>query len=153
MNNVIAFVLPGIMYFWVLFVGQGPMQEVIFDKEGNILPRILASPVTLPQFIMAKMLRCFIICTLAMILLIGFSRVVFGVMWGNPLLLAVAIAACGISMVGLLSAIYSLARTREQARTLSTTILLGMAMVGGGMFPFEKTSPCAAWPAANRSPT
>jgi len=137
MNEVIAFILPGMMYFWVLFIGQGPMQEVIFDREGNILPRILASPVTLPQFILAKMLRCFIICGLAMVLLVVFSRMVYGVTWGNPLLLAVAIIACALSMTGLLAAIYSLARTREQARTLSSTILLGMAMVGGGMFPFE----------------
>jgi ABC-2 type transport system permease protein len=57
--------------------------------------------------------------------------------WGNPLVLSVVIAACALSMTGLLAFTYSLARTREQANVMSSVVLLVFALVGGGMFPFE----------------
>jgi ABC-2 type transport system permease protein len=61
----------------------------------------------------------------------------FGIHWGNPVLVAVVITACALSMTGLLALIYSLARTREQANVMSSIILLVLAMVGGSMFPYE----------------
>jgi ABC-2 type transport system permease protein len=47
------------------------------------------------------------------------------------------IAACALSMTGLLALIYSLASTREQANVMSSIILLVLAMLGGSMFPYE----------------
>jgi len=137
MNEFLLILLPGMMYFWVLFIGQGPMQEVLQDKDNHILPRILASPVTLRQFVFSKMLRCFLLCSLALLLLVLLSALLFGMRWGNPAVLALVIAACALSMTGLLALIYSLARTREQANVMSSVVLLVLAMVGGSMFPYE----------------
>jgi linearmycin/streptolysin S transport system permease protein len=137
MNEFLLILLPGTMYFWVLFIGQGPMQEVLQDKDNHILPRILAAPVTLRQFVLSKMLRCFLLCALALLLLVLVSALLFGIHWGNPPMVAVVIAACALSMTGLLALVYSLARTREQANVMSSLILLVFAMVGGSMFPYE----------------
>jgi ABC-2 type transport system permease protein len=137
MSDLLLILLPGTMYFWVLFIGQGPMQEVLQDRDNHILPRILAAPVTVRQFVLAKMLRCFLLCSLALALLVVVSALLFKIRWGDPLLLAATIAACSLSMTGLLALIYSLARTREQANVMSSVILLVLAMVGGSMFPFE----------------
>ena len=137
MNEFLLIILPGTMYFWVLFIGQGPMQEVLQDKDNHTLPRILAAPVTLPQFVLSKMLRCFLLCGLALLLLVLLSALLFGIHWGNPAAVAVVIAACAFSMTGLLALIYSLARTREQANVMSSVALLVLAMVGGSMFPYE----------------
>ena len=137
MNDFLLIILPGTMYFWVLFIGQGPMQEVLQDKDNHVLSRILAAPVTLHQFVLSKMLRCFLLCGMALLLLVLLTALLFGIHWGNPLVVAVVIAACALSMTGLLALIYSLARTREQANVMSSVILLVLAMVGGSMFPFE----------------
>jgi ABC-2 type transport system permease protein len=137
MNEFLLLLLPGMMYFWVLFIGQGPMQEVLQDKDNHILPRILAAPVTLPQFVLSKMLRCFLLCGLSLLLLVLLTALLFGLHWGNPVLVAVVITACALSMTGLLALIYSLARTREQANVMSSIILLVLAMLGGSMFPYE----------------
>jgi len=137
MSEFLLILLPGMMYFWVLFIGQGPLQEVLQEKENQILPRLLAAPVTLLQFVLAKMLRCFVLCALALLLLVLCSALLFGMKWGNPLVLSVVIAACALSMTGLLAFTYSLARTREQANVMSSVVLLVFALVGGGMFPFE----------------
>lgn len=137
MSDVLLVLLPGAMYFWILFIGQGAMQEVLQEKESRVLPRILACPVTPGQYVLSKMLRCFVLCSLAAILLLVSSALLFGLKWGNPLKLAVAMAAWGVSMTGLLALIFALAHTKEQANVLSPLVLLVCAMLGGSMFPYE----------------
>jgi ABC-2 type transport system permease protein len=93
--------------------------------------------VTPGQYVLSKMLRCFLLCSLAAILLLVSSALMFGVKWGNSFMLAAAVAAWAASMTGLLAMIYSLARTKEQANVLSPMVLLLFAMLGGSMFPYE----------------
>jgi ABC-2 type transport system permease protein len=136
-NEFLLFVLPGAMYFWILFIGQAPMQEILQEKEERILPRILACPVTLGQYVGAKMLRCFVLCSLATVLLIVTSALLFGVQWGPVPKLAVVVVIWSGSMTGLIALIHSLARTREQANVISPLVLMVFAMLGGSMFPYE----------------
>lgn len=137
MSDIVLMLLPGAMYFWVLFIGQGPFQEVLQEKQNLILPRLLASPVTPAQYVLAKMLRCLVLCSIALVLLLVASTVIFGIKWGNPIKLAGVVAMWAVSMMGMLSVIYALARTREQANVLSPLVLMLFAMLGGSMFPFE----------------
>lgn len=137
MNEFLLFVLPGAMYFWILFIGQGPLQEILQDKEQRILPRILACPVTLGQYVCAKMLRCFLLCCLATALLIIVSALLFGIKWGPAPKLALVVVIWSVSMTGLISLIHSLARTREQGHVISPLVLMVFAMLGGSMFPYE----------------
>jgi ABC-2 type transport system permease protein len=129
--------LIGAMYFWILFIGQAPLQEILQEKEQRILPRILACPVTLGEYLCAKMLRCFVLCSLATVLLIITSALLFGIKWGSAPKLAVVILIWSGSMTGLMALIYSLARTREQANVISPLVLMVFAMLGGSMFPYD----------------
>lgn len=137
MSDILLFLLPGSMYFWVLFVGQGSLQEVVQEQESRILTRVLACPVTTGQYILSKMLRCFILCSVVVVLLLITSGLLFGVRWGNPLKLGLVILFWSGSMTGLLSLIYALAASREQANVLSPVVLMIFAMLGGSMFPYE----------------
>jgi ABC-type multidrug transport system permease subunit len=137
MSDILLSLLPGAMYFWVLFIGQWPLQEVLQEKESRVLPRILACPVTPGQYVLAKLLRCFVLCTLAVILLLLASALLFGIHWGNPLELAGVVAVWAGSMTGLLAIVFSVARTKEQANVFSPLVLLACAMLGGSMFPYE----------------
>ena len=137
MSDILLLLLPGAMYFWILFIGQSPLQEVVQEEENRILSRVLACPVTPGEYVLAKLLRCFTLCSLTAVLLLVVSALLFGMHWGNPLKLLVVIMAWGVSMTGLLGLIYSVARTREQANVLSPLVLMVFAMLGGSMFPYE----------------
>jgi len=137
MSDILLLLLPGAMYFWILFIGQGPLQEVVQEEENRILSRVLACPVTPGEYVLSKLLRCFTLCSLTAILLLIVSRMLFGMHWGNPLELLAVIAAWGASMTGLLGLIYAVARTREQGNVLSPLVLMLFAMLGGSMFPYE----------------
>jgi ABC-2 type transport system permease protein len=137
MSDFLLILLPGAMYFWILFIGQGPMQEVLQEQESRVLPRILACPVTSGQYVLSKMLRCLTLCGLATVLLMVASALLLGIKWGNPLALALVVAAWAGSMTGLLALIFALARTKEQANVLSPLVLIAFAMLGGSMVPYE----------------
>ena len=137
MSDFLLILLPGAMYFWILFIGQGTMQEVLQEQESRVLPRILACPVTPGEYVLSKLLRCFVLCSLTAVLLLVASGLLFGVRWGNALKLAVAVVAWSGSMTGLLGLIFAFARTREQANVLSPMVLIVFAMLGGSMFPYE----------------
>jgi ABC-2 type transport system permease protein len=137
MSDILLILLPGAMYFWVLFIGQGPLQEILQEKESQVLPRILACPVTPSQYVLSKMLRCFVLCGIALVLLMVASALMFGIRWGNPLKLALVVAAWAFSMMGLLAVVYASVRTREQANVFSPLVLMVIAMLGGSMFPYE----------------
>ena len=74
MSDFLLILLPGAMYFWILFIGQGPMQEVLQEKESRVLPRILACPVTAGQYVLSKMLRCFRAVQPGSDVVVGFER-------------------------------------------------------------------------------
>ena len=137
MSDFLLILLPGMMYFWILFVGQGAMQEVLYEKDTRVLPRILSCPVTPTQYILSKMLRCWALCSITLVLLLMTSALLFGMKWGNPLLVLTVVVVWTLSMTGLLAVIYSVVRTREQASVLSPMVLLLCAMLGGSMFPYD----------------
>jgi ABC-2 type transport system permease protein len=141
MSDLLLILLPGAMYFWVLFAGQAPLQEILQEQESRVLPRLLACPLTTDQYLAAKMLRSFVICAVALGLLIVASRLLFGLHWGNPWKLVVVVTVWAGSMTGLLSCIYAATRTREQANVAAPLVLMFLAMLGGSMFPFENLPP------------
>ncbi len=140
-KDIFVFLFPGIMYFWVFFIGQGPMQEILNERDSRTLDRLLASPVSMIQFLLSKMVRCFLLCgSIQMVLLLASSFLV-GVRWGDLSLLALVIAACALSVTGLLAFIYCLAKTKEQAYSSSSGIVVIFGLLGGSFFPFEDFPP------------
>jgi len=136
-KEIFVFMFPGILYFWVFFIGQGPMQEILNERDTHTLHRMLASPVSLLQFLLSKMIRCFLLCGSIQLLLLLASAGLAGVWWGDPFLLVPVILACALSVTGLLAFIYTLAKTKEQAFSSSSGIAVVCALVGGSFFPFE----------------
>jgi len=136
-KEMFVFMFPGIMYFWVFFIGQGPMQEILNERDSHTLHRLLASPVSLLQFLLSKMLGCFLLCGSIQMLLLLASAGLAGVWWGDPFLLVPVILACALSVTGLLAVVYALAKTKEQAYSSSSGIVVVCAVLGGSFFPFE----------------
>jgi ABC-2 type transport system permease protein len=137
MKDIYVFMFPGIMYFWVFFIGQGPMQEILTERDDHTLQRIMGSPATLPVFLLSKMVRCFLLCGMIQALLLLVSAGLFGIGWGRPLHLFAVVVVCAFSVTGVLSLLYAVAKTRDQAFALSHTVVVVSGLVGGSFFPIE----------------
>ncbi len=140
-TEVFIYVFPGMMFFWLFFIGQSPMQEIVTEKDNNTLHRILSTPVTLNQFLISKLIRCFCLCFIIQVLLIVVSWLIFGVSWGNPFTRIFVIVVNNLAITGIMALIHSLGRTRDQSNAISTMVILMLALLGGGMFPFEEMPP------------
>lgn len=136
-KDVFIYMFPGIMYFWIFFFGQGPMKEVLDERAEHTLARLMASPVTLSQFLLSKMLRCLLLCVCLQWFLLAVSAVFFDVRWGHFGWVTLVSLISGFSTTGILSLLFALARSREQAHSLSIVVSVGCAIVGGSFMPFE----------------
>jgi ABC-2 type transport system permease protein len=136
-KNVFVFMFPGIMYFWIFFLGQIPMQEILDERDTHTLQRLLAAPVSLLLFLSSKMLRCFLLCGLIQMLLLAASALLAGVSWGNPVLLLPVVLAGAFAVTGLLAVVAALTKTKEQAYSLSSGIAVFCALLGGSFSSFH----------------
>ena len=141
MNEVFAIMFPPTMFLWVCFVGQGPLQDILAEKQAHTLSRALAAPVTPLQFLFSKFAHCLLLCTAVQAVLVLLTGFLFHVGWGAPILVAAVLVASSCSITGLLGATYSLAKTKEQANALSSGVLILCGLLGGGMVPFESLPP------------
>ncbi len=130
MKEIYIFMFPGIMYFWVFFIGQGPMQEILGERDRRTLQRMLASPLALSTFLLSKMVRCFLLCGSIQVLLLAVSAGLFGIGWGSPRLLLPVVLVCAFSMTGLLSFLYALAM--GLFGSVAAMLLLRRRMAHGG---------------------
>jgi ABC-type multidrug transport system permease subunit len=138
MTEVFVYMFPGMVYFWIFFIVQDPMLEILQEKEAHTLPRLLAAPVTVSQFLLSKMLRCFALASVVQALLFLVSAGLFDTRWGNPFLLLLVIVVCAFSVTGLLGGVYAMTTTKEQAGSLTYIVVILCAFVGGSFFPYDE---------------
>jgi ABC-2 type transport system permease protein len=144
-KNIFVSLFPGIMYFWVFFLGLIPMQEILDERDSHTLERLLAAPVGLCQFLISKMLRCFLLCALMQMLLLTASAFWAGVRWGNPFLLLPVVLAGAFAVTGLLAVVAALTKTKEQAYSLSSGLAVFCGLLGGSFFSLRNLPRPLQW--------
>lgn len=138
MTDVFEFVFPGLMLMWVCFISQGVYADIFVEFKANTLSRVLASGVSLRQFLLSKMLRCLVVCWICELLLILFTGLVFGVGWRNPPMLFVVLTSFNLLLIGLLSLIYAYVRSAEAANAIVVFLFMMAAVLGGSFVPFSE---------------
>ena len=138
MAEVIKYVLPGLSMFGLFFVAHILMLDISAERDQKTLRRILAGPVTVGQFLAAKVIVAFLVCVLADLFLIIISVVFFGMTWGNPISFAATSFVIILAIVGMMAFVHGVAKTRNQADNLSNLVIIWMCMFGGTFFPLEE---------------
>lgn len=137
MSEVFLYMFPGMIYMWLFFIAQNPLVEIVQEGTDGTLGRILSTPAQLSEYLAAKMVRGFLLCMIAQVLLLGVTWVFFSIDWGHPGGVLLACACGNVAVIGLLSVVYALAKTQEQANALSAILILTSGLLGGSMFPYE----------------
>ncbi len=124
--------------FGLFFVAHILMLDIAAERDQKTLRRILAGPVTVGQFLAAKVIVAFLVCVLADLFLIIISVVFFGMTWGNPISFAATSFVIILAIVGMMAFVHGVAKTRNQADNLSNLVIIWMCMFGGTFFPLEE---------------
>ncbi|MCE7995438.1 MAG: ABC transporter permease [Roseivirga sp.] len=126
----------GTAILMLLFSVSGLGASILEEKENGTLSRLLYSPISANTVLFAKMLSTFSLAFIQLSIMFIFSWLVFGldIFINLPaLILMITCTAFAVSSFGIFLA--SIAKTRAQAQSLSTLIILIMSSIGGSIIP------------------
>lgn len=138
MDNLFAMFLPGLMVMWVLFIAQNALNDLFVEQENKSLRRICVAPVTVNQYVLSKLLYCFLLCFISEALVISASWLLFGMSWGNLIYLLAILGASNLCFVGVMALMFSLSKSRDSASALTAVVILLSSAVGGSLFPYDQ---------------
>ncbi len=104
-------------------------------RRSGVARRLWASPVAPSAVLAGEGVAKLAVAVLQAGILVGVSAALFGVDWGDPLGVAAVVLLTALAATGLALLAGSLARTSEQVVAVGPGIGLGLAALGGAMWP------------------
>ena len=136
-SDIFSFILPGMAVFFLLFIVQTVMRDMVSERGDGKLRRMLTTPLRSSELIGARILGGGIMGVIALLVMVAFGTLVFRVHWGPFgwfLLLCVTAAFWAAAFFALMNA---LVRNRNQADAISAPIILAFGLFGGSMMTPE----------------
>lgn len=126
----------GTSILMLLFSVAGLGSSILEEKENGTLKRLLYSPLNSTTILYGKMLSTFFIAILQLTAMFLFAWIVFGLdLTINIPALVLMILATAFAVASFGVFLAAVSKTRQQAQSLSTLIILIMSAVGGSMIP------------------
>jgi ABC-2 type transport system permease protein len=135
-TSVFLFVLPGVAVFALFTLGDQVMRDLLTEKTKGTLRRLLAGPVGTGTVIAAKAVTASVIALAALLILAAVAGFAArrGVDPAGFVLLSLALV---LSVTGLSSAVYGIARDDRQGSTIGSVLYLVLAFSGGSFLPLD----------------
>ena len=128
--------IAGTAILMLLFSMASVGTSILDEKENGTINRLLYSPVNSQTILYSKMLFAFFIAVIQLSVMFLFSWIFLGLditVNIKALLIMILVTAFSVSSMGIFLA--AIARSRQQAQSLSTLIILVMSAIGGSMIP------------------
>ena len=118
------------MIFFVFFTGAATMQSIIIEEEKGTLARLFSTPNSHESILGGKATSTILILTVQVIVLVVFGAIVFGIDWGEPA--AVSIAIIGLIIVAASTGLFliSFLKNTRQAGIVFGGVLTLTGMIG-----------------------
>jgi ABC-type multidrug transport system permease subunit len=149
--NIFAYVMPGSMMIGLLFIVELVLRDLLRERRGGTLRRMLASPATAGQVVAGKVGATFAITLIACVILLLVSGLGFRVDLGDPLALTVHTLAVILMCTGLMTFLYGAISNERAADAVMSVVIIVMALFGGSLVPIEQM-PAALRAAGRFSP-
>jgi len=137
----LAYMAPGMALMFLMYTVSYGGRSILAERAQGTLPRLLVSPTTSAQILGGKVLGIFLTGCAQLGILILASALFFQVKWGDPLGIAVLIAAAVFGATGWGLLITAVARTPGQVASLGTALMLIFGLLGGSFINLEQMSP------------
>lgn len=135
--EIFSYLFPGMMVMWVFFIANSVMSDIYNEFNNKTLMRMMASPISVTQIVLSKFIHSFMLSLLVEFVLIVLTTLIFGMDWGNPFWLLIAVLAINLAMTGVLAFIHGVSKTKGAADGLSVIVILFLGFLSGCFFPFE----------------
>jgi len=128
-------VFPSSVLWGVLACAATFATSVVRERERGTYLRLRLAPITPMHILAGKGLACFMASIGVSIIILGAGHFIFGVRISSYPLLIVAIIAAALCFVGIMMLLSIIGKTEQSVGNAGWSIMLVMAMLGGGMLP------------------
>ena len=130
-RKTMGLVLGGQMIFFAFFTGAYSMMSILEESEEGTLARLFTTPTDRTSILAGKFAAVFILVILQGLVLMTAGRFIFGINWGEPASVAIALTGQVIAATGLGVLLISLVKTSRQGGPVLGGGLTAMGMLGG----------------------
>ena len=139
--SAFSYTSPANLVLFVFIISLTTSAGAVGERALGITRRILATPTPPVVLLLAGAVTGWVIAVTQAVFLIAVGAVLFGVHWGNPIGVALLIAALGLAASGAGLLLGSVARTPEQAIAIGVPLGIGLGMLGGCMWSLDTVGP------------
>ncbi len=134
--SAIQYYAAAMLVMFMLYTGMSTALSLVEEKEQHTLERVYAAPIHATSILTGKMLGGGLVALLQAAIIIGFTRIVYDVAWGNHwitlLLICVFLIIASISLAVIITAISSSMKT---VQGIFTALIVIMTFLSGGFTP------------------
>lgn len=135
MQKVLGLMMAGQMVFFAFFTGTYSMMSILREDEEGTLARLFTTPVERTSILAGKFISVFLSVVVQSIVLIVAARYAFGIHWGKPVAVFLALAGQVVVAAGLGVLLISFVKTTQQAGPVLGGGLTALGMLGGLFTP------------------
>ncbi len=129
--QMMGLVMSGQMIFFAFFTAAYAMMSILRDAEEGTLARLFTTPTDRTQILTGKFLAVFITVLIQGVVMIIIGRFAFGINWGQPLNVALALIGQIVAASGLGVLLISFVKTTKQGGPVLGGGLTALGMLGG----------------------
>ena len=131
MLKMLGMMMAGQMVFFAFFSGAYAMMSILQENEEGTLARMFTMPVERVKILAGKFLAVFLLVVVQGIVLIVAARFAFGIRWGDPLPVVLALSGQVAAATGLGALLISFVQTSRQGGPVLGGGLTALGMLGG----------------------
>ncbi|GMU38474.1 MAG: ABC transporter permease [Phycisphaerae bacterium] len=134
-NNPMDITFPQCLVWGLMGCSAAFGISLVVERTRGTLIRLRLAPIVRWHILAGKAAACFLMLLAVSGVMLVFAMVAFGVRPENYGMLAVAILCSAICFVGIMMLLSVCGKTENSAGGIGWSVLLMMAMIGGGMMP------------------
>jgi ABC-2 type transport system permease protein len=131
LQSMMGLVMAGQLIFFSFFTGAYAMMSILQESEEGTLARLFTTPTHRTAILSGKFLAVFLTVLLQGIVLLTAGRVIFGIRWGEPGAVVLALLGQMIASVGLAVLLVAFIKSSKQAGPIFGGALTGLGMISG----------------------
>lgn len=131
LKRMLSLALIGQVIYFGFFTGAYAMMSILREDEEGTLARLFTTPTSRIQVLAGKFLAVVLIVAVQALVILVIGALVFGVNWGNPVSVALAVLGQVAAATGLGVLLISLVKTSRQAGPVLGGGLTALGMLGG----------------------
>jgi ABC-2 type transport system permease protein len=131
MQQILSMVMVGQMIFFAFYTGAYSMMSILQEQEEGTLARLFTTPTDRTLVLGGKFVAVLLTVIGQGVALMVFGRFAFGVAWGRPASVALAVVGQVVAAAGLGVMLISLVKNTRQAGAVLGGGLTAFGMLGG----------------------